>query len=233
VGYSGLTLTALEWLARDATPGRIGAISAARPESHRLSRGRLQFGVRRTGRVWFAVKRASSIRASDLRYDFGLIAMETRGVDGSWTPVMPLRPHTSGRGRSAGPVLHLAGRRGIPHGTRMRFGAHGSIAVTGQWRTPAQRTVRGGMRYSVTPSSCGVVVRFAVPRGAVVDHSVFLRSSQVRHGRGMLADGVQVVRFPAGVRVRLKRGFSSGSDPRLTEARLRFRRSAAISICAG
>jgi hypothetical protein len=237
VGYSGLTLMALEWMAHDATPGRVGAISAARPERHRLSRGRLQFGVRRAGRVWFAVKRAASIRASDLRYDFGLIAFEARGVDGSWSPVMPLRPHTSGRGRSAGPVLHMPGVRGIPHGTRLRFGARGSIAVAGRWQTSGQRTVRGGMRYWVTPSGCGVEVRFAMPRGATVDYSVFLRSlRRIRRERGVLADGTQVVRFPAAAHVRLKGGFSSGSDPRLTEARLRFgagrARNVAIAICA-
>jgi hypothetical protein len=202
-----------------------------------ISPGRLQFAVSRAGNSWFAVKRASSYSAGDLRYDFGLVAMETRRADGTWVPVLPLRPHTTGREHTAGPVLRAAGGVGLPEGTRTRLGSDGRVTVEGAWRTLHGGVVRSGLRYSVAPSGCGVAIRFRVPGGAEVDYSVFLRdSSPISRKRGLLSDGVQVVRFPASARVKIVRGYSSDADPRVAEAKLRFgarrARTVQLSVCA-
>ena len=70
-----------------------------------LSKGESQFAVVRKGAVWFAVRRSSSRRrADDLRYDFGLVALQGR-VDGRWRDVLRIRPRQLKGRDSAGPTM--------------------------------------------------------------------------------------------------------------------------------
>jgi hypothetical protein len=236
--YSGLTLMALDWAAKVSARdnGPVARIGSDAPGGGVLSSGRLRFATLRTGDSWFAVKRSSSATARDLRYDFGLVALESRRRDGTWRDVMPVRPHTTGAADGAGPVLRSNGRWGLPDGRRIRRSPNG-IAVTGGYRTSHGQPIKGGMRLSVARHACGVAVRFRVAAGDQVEYSVFLRENgRIRRSRRSATDGVQAITFPADAAVHTRGSYSSGSDPRLKRLVLTFgarrTRTVEIGFCA-
>jgi hypothetical protein len=225
VAFTGLTLVALDWALdeMDTQQGSrpVGSIGADSNSAAVASQGESQLGVVRRGDVWFAVKRqASSKRKNDMRYDFGLVALKRR-TGGGWTDVLRLRPVTSQRPDSVGPILRTAGDAGLPKGERLR--ARGAtVTVTGGYRSRQRRWLRRGVRWTWKARSCGAQLSFPVQAGDRYEYSTFF----VDDGSGpklsgkVLSDERQRVSFSrAPVRVATGGGYVSGLDPKLLRAR--------------
>ena len=75
--YTGFTLLGLAWVGeRVGPPGAIGSLGGSTRSTRRLDRGRRQFAVRSTGRVWLAARRRGSTLA--------LMALKVRDRGGAW-----------------------------------------------------------------------------------------------------------------------------------------------------
>jgi len=234
--YNGLTLVGLEWaLARMRGQRReAGALAADRPGAVRMSRREGELALVRTGSAWFAVKRATS-RADfpdDLRYDFGLVALKQSGNGAGggagWVDLLPLRPRTKDRPDSAGPVLLKGNRRALPYGRRMRVDDGGAVRIGGGFMTQTGEWLRSGVTFRFAPDAGGVRLTFRAEARERFEYSAFFRD-------GPPAPAVEDCGVAAGelrvscserVEVVLEDGYSSGADPRLVRARLRFRAAA-------
>jgi hypothetical protein len=224
VAFTGLTLVPLNWALDEMDRQRerpISTIGADADSAEAVSKGESRLGVVRQGDVWFAVKRqASSKRRNDMRYDFGLVALKTLR-DGVWSDVLRLRPQTSTRPDSVGPVLLSGGAEGLPRGGRLTT-ARGQVTVAGGYRSPQRRWLRRGVRWTWRATSCGARLGFPVRAGDRYDYSTFFvdDGSPPRLRGAVLADERQRVSFSsAPVRMSLQKGYVSGLDPRLVRAR--------------
>ena len=210
--YTGLTLVALEWLIASGP-----SATAAAPAAAVVGSGPGAWASSRRGRVWFAVKRTRT-STRDLRYDFGLVALEVGGEE------LPLRPRTVAGHDSAGPVLSSIG---YPEGTDIRLGTKGGVTVRGGFRTRSGRWLRRGVTFTFTPTKCGV--RLTLPEGRY-DYSAFFRGEPKRSGR-TVRDAGQQIRFDRAPSLELDgRSYASGTDTGLTRARMRVR-TASIETC--
>ncbi len=220
--FAGVTLMNLNWaLEQMPAKPRIGKIGADRDKVAMLSKGESQFAVVRKGAVWFAVRRSSSRRrADDLRYDFGLVALQGR-VDDRWRDVLRIRPRQLKGRDSAGPTMYVGNEPAFPYGGRMTTSSSGTVTVTGGFRTAAGQVVRRGVTFRYEPTSCGVRIVWPAQAGDVFEYSVFMRrrSRPSQLNSRSLADRDQEVRFNNPVEVRFKGAYSSAVDPSLVRAR--------------
>jgi hypothetical protein len=224
VAFTGVTLVALNWAldemdTQDSRP--VSTIGSDRNSAVVASQGESQLGIVRRGDVWFVVKRqASTKRGNDLRYDFGLMTLKRR-TDGAWTDVLRLRPVTSQRPDSVGPILRSGGAAGLPRGEAITAGG-ATVTVTGGYRSRQRRWVRRGVRWTWTATSCGAELRFPVRAGDRYEYSTFFvddGSGPKLNGR-VLSDERQRVTFSrAPLRVGTSGGYVSGLDPRLLRTR--------------
>jgi len=235
--YNGLTLVGVEWaLARMRGQQReAGALAADRPGAVRMSRREGELALVRTGSAWFAVKRATS-RAdfpNDLRYDFGLVALkESDGAGTGWTDLLPLRPRTKDRPDSAGPILLKGNRRALPYGRRMKLDDDGVVRIGGGFMTQTGEWLRSGVTFRFAPDDGGVRLTFGAHARERFEYSAFFREGAAAlavedHG---VTGGDLRVSCSEPVEVELEDGYSSGTDPRLVRARLRFRAAAEAPV---
>jgi hypothetical protein len=230
VAFTGLTLVTLNWALdeRDASRGarRIGAIGSDRDSAVALGQGDGRFAAVRKGDVWFAVRRkSSSKRRTDLRYDFGLIALKVLGDDGKWLDIVRPRPKTSLPYDSVGPTLRSGRNIGLPYGERMRV-RPGKVVIAGGYRDPKRVFLRRSVTWTYEATDCGVRLTFFAQKDEVYVYSVFVRANAARpvlRGRSLIA-GRSTVRFS--VRpflMTLRGGYASSADQSLNRARLSFR----------
>jgi hypothetical protein len=234
-GYGGLALVGVNWAVEHAErhDRAVTGLASDRPGSSQLGRGRTVFHTVRTESSWFAVKRSRSHSGSDLRYDFGLVALKRPAGDGGWYDVVRMRPHTTGGGDSAGPVLLGADGRALPDGTGSAVSADGTVTVRGGYRLPRGRWISGGETFRFAPVDCGVRATFTRRRGGALEYSVFFRERPAVAGGRLTAPGIAVDASPRAA-VRLTGGYASGVDARLTRAVLRFpagRAPVQVTIC--
>jgi hypothetical protein len=229
VAFAGLTLVTLNWALdeRDSSRGarRIGAIGSDRDSAVALGQGDGRFAAVRKGDVWFAVRRkSSSKRRTDLRYDFGLIALKVLD-DGKWLDVVRPRPKTSLPYDSVGPTLRVGRNIGLPRGERMRV-RPGKVVIAGGYRDPKRVWLRRGRTWTYEAIDCGVRMTFFAEKGETYVYSVFVPSDAARpvlRGRSLIA-GRSTVRFS--VRpylMTLRGGYASSADQSLNRVRLTFR----------
>jgi hypothetical protein len=242
-GYAGLTLATLTWAvdgleAGGATPGELGA---DRPGgAYRLARGGTEWIAVRTPAAWFAVRRAAHGPATDLRWDFGLVALKAPDGEGGWRDVLRVRPRTTGRPDGAGPLLGQGSTAGLPQGERTTVGPGGVVTVTGGWRRPrGGGWLRRGVAFRFEPVDCGVRMVVPARAGDRVEYSVFFRASQPpeRPDAATLTDGSQrVTSTPPPAGVKFDGPYASAIDARLTRVRLVFKPAAGgpleITICS-
>ena len=237
--YNGLTLVMLEWALAAMSGRRRGTaeIAADRSMAVRISRREGELAIVRRGPAWWAIKRATS-RADfpdDLRYDFGLDVLKVLGP-GGWVDAMPLRPRTKGKPDSVGPVLLRGNRRGFPYGRRMRVEREdGVVRIGGGFMTAAGDWLRSGVTFRWEPEDDGVRLSFGAERGERFEYSAMFRGAPVATSGGA-ADDDSAVRVSEPVDdVDFDAGYSSGADPRLVRARVRFKSAAdgPVSIWAG
>jgi hypothetical protein len=237
--FGGLALIQLNWAIEvSGTRLRPGKLAADyQGTSQVLRRGSTLTLVRSAGR-WFALRQAPSTRyVSDLRYDFGLVALK-QGSGGQWRDVLPLRPISSGPPSSAGPLLLLPNNGiAVPYGTDTKVGRGGVVTVTGGFRLPAGAYIRRGVNFRFEPTPCGVRMTFPVAAGDVVEYSAFMRGTiaDVHATDTTVADGSQVVTFSQQAQFSFEEGYVSAVDPRLVRARAVLRPGiaglATVTIC--
>jgi len=231
--YNGLTLVGLEWaLARMRGQRReAGALAADRPGAVRMSRREGELALVRTASAWFAVKRATSRSdfPNDLRYDFGLVALKQSGGGGAgWVDLLPLRPRTKDRPDSAGPVLLEGNRRALPYGRRMKVDGDGVVKIGGGFMTQTGEWLRSGITFRFAPDDGGVRLTFRAEARERFEYSAFFRKGAAAPAvddHGVTGDDLRV-HCSEPVEVELEDGYSSGAEPRLVRARLRFRAAA-------
>jgi hypothetical protein len=220
VSYNGMTLVGLDWAIGAARGSRAPSqIGADRDGYFKLATGNATFAAVRKGDIWFAVKQAHS-DPTDLRYDFGLVAMQIRGSDGNWTNAMPLRPRVERAGETAGPVLRR-GLAGMAEGTATKVASNGTVTVDGGFRHGSGRWVRRGVRFRFAPTACGVSLKVPARSGDAFDYSAFFNASPTVQPK-RIAGGGQELSFSPAASARKASGFASDLDPRLVRAKLRF-----------
>jgi hypothetical protein len=160
--YGGLTIVALDLAADLDADGRPVQSVARRAVAKVVSAEAGEMAILHRGPVWIAVKRART--GSDLRYDFGLVALK-RQLGDAWQDVLPLRPRAVGP--SLGPTLIRAGVEHEPRGRRIEVDDT-AIRIAGGFRG-----ARGRVAFDYVPTCCGVVLRFRGRPGATYRYSTF------------------------------------------------------------
>lgn len=236
--FAGVTLMNLNW-ALEQMPARprIGRIGADRDKAVTLSKGESQFAVVRKGDVWFAVRKTfSARRKEDLRYDFGLVALQGRSSAG-WHDILRIRPRQLTGRDSVGPTMYVGNEPAFPYGTSISTSASGTVTVTGGFKTAARQVVRPDVVFRYEPVSCGVRIAWPAQAGDVFEYSTFMRrrSQPRRLSPFAIADRDQQVRFNTPAEVRFKGAYSSAVDPSLVRARafftLKQAKSMKVTIC--
>jgi hypothetical protein len=229
VAFTGLTLVSLNWALdeRDASrgPRRVGAIGSDRDSAVALGQGDGRFAAVRKGDVWFAVRRkASTKRRTDLRYDFGLIALKVL-ERGKWLDIVRPRPKTSLPFDSVGPTLRIGRNIGLPRGERMRV-RNGTVIVAGGYRDPKRVWLRRSVTWTYTAVDCGVRLSFFAQKGETYVYSVFVPGDAERpvmRGRSLIA-GRATIRFSVSPKqMTLRGGYASSADQTLDRVRVTFR----------
>lgn len=197
-------------------------LAADRPGGAFLDPAQARFAAVRHDDVWFAVH--ARPRPPDLRNDFGLMALKTRGRDGAWRDALRPRPLTTSGNASAGPVLENEGERLLPYGDRIRVLAGGVVLVRGAYRPPGARQGGRPASFRFTPVEDGVRASFPVEAGDTVRLSSFEPEGE---SGNELEQGTSLE--PAR-RIR-RAGFASCCDRRLTarETILRPKRARTIA----
>ena len=240
--YNGLTLVLLEWAIQrmGGRPRETAQIPADEDHAVRLSRREGELAIVRQGGRWWAVKRAIS-RAdfpSDLRYDFGLHALKAEAAGGGWRDLAPIRPRTDGaRADSAGPILRVGNRRGLPYGRRMRVDDDGVVRVGGGFMTDRGDWLRSGVTFRWAPDDGGVRLTWRAREGDRYEYSALFRDTPggPTATADAVADGDLRVRCSEPVSIDAERGYASGADPKLVRVRMEFRAAAdgAVTLWVG
>jgi hypothetical protein len=231
IGYSGLTLAALNWAIDrfgDDDPAvpvdAVAADAGSRAFKIRPASARNDLTVVR-GPHWFALRSAASSRAQDLRYDFGLVALKAPDGDGGWRDVLRVRAHTRDGPDSLGPVLRRSGGIGLPEAESVSVGRDATVTLTGGFRTANGRWLRRGVRFRYEPLASGVRLIFPTEAGDRIKYGVLFRAGA--HAPSVEADRVfddeQLVTFDPEATVALDAAtYASGTDGELVRANILF-----------
>ena len=230
VGYAGLSLVAANWAQAAQRSQAPSHIAADRNTALTVGSSQSRLAIVRRGRIWFAVKQSRSA-VTDLRYDFGLVAMKVAGP-GGWRDVVPIRPNVHTRNATVGPVLQRGGEIGFPVGERMLVGRSGWVTVVGGYRTARGDLLRQAT-FRFRASGACVALSFRLQRGERVRYSSFLTRLETRSPRGFGGGSARISLRPAASRMTVARGFASGSDARLVrvDATLQGPALAQITTC--
>jgi hypothetical protein len=225
--YNGLALVFLNWA------GRYEPAASSDPGGDRVSllgRRASSFASSRHGDTWFAVKLGPSV-SGDLRADFGLVAAKRRRGAG-WAELVPDRPYTVGAPDSAGPVLLLNGRRGLPIGGHPVRGDDGSLRLELSYRTLTGAFLNRGHSITYAPNACGVAMSVGGAAGELYELSAFFAGRPRRSGNTLSASSP-----PSTVSVSrdfellgVEDGLLSATEP-LTRVRLRVAPPFTVSYC--
>ena len=223
-------MVTLNWAleARDRRRGgKLGRIAADHDTAVALGQGEGRLAVVRQGNIWFAVRRKGSTkRATDLRYDFGLIALKVRNGD-RWLDIVRPRPKTRLPYDGVGPILISPDKRlGLPVGDRLRV-TPGRVVIAGRYRQPNNLKLRRGISTNWTYQAipCGVRMAFSALTGETYVYSIFVPARArppILRGRSLIA-GRSAIRFSVRPwRVTRRAGYASSVDPALNRIRAFF-----------
>jgi hypothetical protein len=230
--YSGLTLVGLNWALEqmDADGPAQGPLASDAPGTHRIGVGDGTALTVRTPSLWYAVKQGPGTHVkgvgdyhADVRYDSGLVSLESTPAGGAPTDVVPTRPHSLHRDDHAEPLL-LRGRIAARFwGTALHSNPHGGVTLTGGFRA-GKRWLRRGVTIRYQPSGCGLRETLPTRRGDRIEQELWFRRAPHRSKDGLvLSDGVQRVMLTVRGRIGHPRyGYASGTEQHLTRVQLRF-----------
>jgi hypothetical protein len=213
VAYNGLAMFGLA-VAADAGAELPPLAAGTMPADRALAvtdSARSGMGVVADGQTWMAVHRHTP-KGSDMRYDFGLLALKRRGL-GGWHDVLAPRPLTKPRGRhprSAGPNLVVRGRPIIPHGVRLRS-TDGRLTARGGWRRSGRWVRRATFAWTLRRNGGARLTVRGLHAG---DRLVLLAFTPAgtgrRVGRNAVMAGGTPWRLSVPVKVRRTPGYHSG-----------------------
>jgi len=221
VAYNGLALFGLT-AALDALEEIPGVPVGRLPADGRLrvaDSARSGLGVVSDGRVWLAVHR-KPMAVSDLRWDFGALALKVRTARG-WKDLLAPRPFTVLAPNTTGPALMHRGRLSLPRGYGITVSAReidvngGGYKLGARWLTHARflwTLTRRGARMTVTGVRAGDRFRLLA----------YTPAGTGRLGRRTLRAAGARWRFDRPIQGRRIRGYHSGPVEQLDalEARL-------------
>jgi len=230
--YSGLTLVGLNWALEqmDANGPTAGGIASDVPGTHRIGVGDGAVLAVRTPSLWYVVKQGPGRYVkevadyqADIRYDSGLVALESTPAGGAAVDVVPTRPHSLHSDDRAEPLL-LRGRVAARFwGTALHAHPSGGVTLTGGFRAGG-RWLRRGVTIHYRPSGCGLTETLPTRRGDAIEQALWFRQAPHRSKHGLvLSDGVQRVTLGGRARIgRPRYGYASGAEQHLTRVNLRF-----------
>src|SRR5215207_608578 len=151
VAYNGLALFGLG-VARDSLRRVPGTTPVRKPPAARrfavADPDATGLGVTGNGRTWMAVH-AIRRNTSDLRHDFGLLALERR-ARGGWRDLLAPRPRTEATGEPAGPALLRGGIAIPPVGRELRV-RQGRVTVIADYLAGRRLVRRVTLTWRLTP----------------------------------------------------------------------------------
>lgn len=230
--YSGLTLVGLNWALDEmgADGPAPGPLAADIPGAHRISRGPSATVSVRTPTFWYAVKQGPGVYVKgvgdyrfDVRYDSGLVALQSTPAGAAPSDIVPSRPHSRRRDDRAEPVLLRGGAAGGFWGTGLHATGAGGVDLIGGFRA-GQRWLRGGVRVTYRPAGCGLRESLATRRGDRIQRTLWTRGRpRVTNGGRTLTDSAQQLTLGARPRqISFRDGYASGDEQRLTRVRMLF-----------
>ncbi|MDQ3675281.1 MAG: hypothetical protein M3401_00530, partial [Actinomycetota bacterium] len=178
------------------------------------------FAAVRHGSVWYGLRRLGP--RTDLRYDFGLLALKLR--DGEiWRDLIEPRPVTgtgskTGRRTTVGPVIVRAGRRYRPYGLRFKPRGGGAMTVVTSFRAGRKRFT---VPVTYTPTTDGIVVGLTTRSSDAVEFLSYHPTRELQLFADGVGDAEARVTVPGLVGVTRGEGFISCCEPQLTAVTLR------------
>jgi hypothetical protein len=228
--YSGLTLVGLNWALEEMAAGgpAAGPLAADTPGTHRIAKGPSGAAFVRTPALWYAVKQGPGVYVPgvgdyrfDVRYDSGLVALQSTPPGGPATDVIPARPHSRRRDDRAEPVL-LRGRDAAGFwGTRLRTTAGGGVDLTGGFRAGA-RWLRRGVTIAYRPMGCGLRESLPTRRGDHIERTLWTRGKPHVTGSTLRDSAQRVTLGTRPTRIEFRGGYASGSEQHLVRVRMSF-----------
>jgi hypothetical protein len=178
------------------------------------------FAAVRHGNVWYALRRLEP--RSDPRYDFGLLALKIRTVDG-WQDLVEPRPitgggPTTGARTSVGPVVVRGGRRYRPLGLRFRPRAGGAMTIVTSFRAGSRRFTAP---VTYTPTANGIAVGMKARATDTVEFVSYHPTPELQLFADGVGDAQSRVRATRIVGMTRRGGFISCCEPALTAVTLR------------
>ena len=230
--YSGLTLVGLNWALQQMQGDgpAPGVLAADTTGSHRLASGPSALVASRTPSLWFAVKQGPGVYVqgvgdyrADVRYDSGLVALQSIAQDGTAADILPRRPHSRRADDHADPQLLRGRLRARFWGTGLRTGAGGSVAVSGGYRS-GSRWLRRGVAISYAPAGCGLQMSLPTHRGDRLELAFWMRARPraTDRGRTLTAPGERLTLSSRPSATSMRGGYASGTEARLTRVTMRF-----------
>jgi hypothetical protein len=160
----------------------------------------------------------------DVRYDSGLVALQSTASDGAVTDIVPVRPHSRRRDDRAEPALLRRGRAAAGFwGTRLRTTSTGGVKLTGGFRA-GSRWLRRGVAITYRPAGCGLRESLATRRGDRIQRTLWTRGRpHLDAARRVLTDSAQQVALGARPRsIEFRGGYASGAEQHLMRVRMIF-----------
>ena len=188
ITFNGLTAMFLGW-ASDEAAGATSVEPAALP----LDRGgsfvdpdRARLAVVRRDPIWFAVHAIGPTRGSDLRYDFGVVALKFRRGE-RWVDVLPPRPLVDAGSPldGGGPALVSPAGLAFARGRDLAVDPDsGAVVVRGGYRTEGGTWVERGREFRFEPTAEGVKLTATAAPGSVLRFQDFLPQGFTEVGEG-------------------------------------------------
>jgi hypothetical protein len=178
------------------------------------------FAAVRHGNVWYAVRRLAP--RSDLRYDFGLLSLKVRDLNG-WHDLVEPRPvtgsgSTKGGRATVGPVVVRDGRRYRPEGLRFVAGAGGATTIVTRF-SAGRHHLTAPVTY--TPTADGLVIGLKVRSTDAVEFTSFHPTPELKLFDDGVGDVDTRITAPGLLAVSRRDGFISCCEPKLTAVTLR------------
>ena len=209
VAYNGLALFAIDRAAELLAP-LAGERPGALPADRRLTvtdPWATHLGVSQRAGTWLAV-RGGRIRANDLRYDFGVLALKSRQPSG-WQNVLAPRPLTKHPDLYSGPALMVGDRPARPEGRGIRVVADGTVQARLLQRADDGGIIRR-LRFFAKPVRGGArLALHGVRRGDSYRLLIFTPAGTGSWNATAVRTDRAAIRFSSPIRVARRHGFHS------------------------
>ncbi len=164
--YNGLALEALRHTAKTLSSIPPTPLKNIGPDTNGsfVDPTHTQFASTKRGNLWWAVHAGRT--HTDLRYDFGLVAVQKRLKGGQWKSVLPERPLTKTRLNGSLSMIQ-GGRKLVPTAGDIKADGKGKVSVNGGWTSTPNKSAIKGTKTKWTFQQKGdkqIEMRFRAPK---------------------------------------------------------------------